>query len=144
MKGKITIFVVILKFLRRIFKLDPSAREKIQQKTLKNFHQGQSFVDKIQKKFVNFISILMMVQRSIKTFRFRTKFRNFYRMADQDFNLINDVTYFKEIEENDNSKFNFIYNKTLRKTMRAIKHYTRKFMKGVCFKILSTIYNFEN
>ena len=65
-------------------------------------------------------------------------------MADQDFNLINDVTYFKEIEENDNSKFNFIYNKTLRKTMRAIKHYTRKFMKGVCFKILSTIYNFEN
>ncbi len=76
-------------------------------------------------KFVNFIKHLILVQRTIKQMRNRTKYRSLKNIRENALEVLDDKVYYRKNTQK--FKFSFIRNKTFRyATTQFKKFYTRK------------------
>ena len=94
---------------------------------------------RISNKFVRFIRILMIVQKAIKFLQWKTKFRKMRNFNEKDKNLIEGFLSTEKIEIKNSKIFTFIKNKRVRASVRYMRHFSRKKLKG-CLKCLSIIF----
>ena len=77
-------------------------------------------------RFVALIMLLVKLLKAIKLFKMRTKFRTMPNLNENQLEIIDDSAYILIKDFDKNSKLRFIYNKTLRKTIRTIRRFSKK------------------
>ena len=94
----------------------------------------------ISDKFVRLITKLILVQRAIRLFRWRTKYRKMQNFTNTDLNILDDLSHLK-YDTIFHKKLSYIKNKTIRASIRYIKRFSRKQLKG-CLIFFSIFFNF--
>ena len=123
------VFLCLFKMIKTLFLRIFNSKYFHRKQRLQVQSTTNTFFDyKASGKFVTFITLLMNILKFYEILRFRSIFRSFHRISDQELEIINDITYFKKMDDTQNNKFHFITNKYLRKFIRSLKKFSKKYI----------------
>lgn len=98
--------------------------------------QSKSLSNKITHKFTDFVALLLLLLRAMRSFQWKTgTMRGLKFVSEKEIALINDITYMV-LPSTVKGKFNFIKNKFIRIKILAFKKKFKQFNNLLSKKII--------
>ena len=121
----------ICEFLSKKLKKNKTSRIKTKENRCIT-ETNQTFIEKyfISNNFFRFIKKLLLVQKAMKLFKMRTRFRRMDNFNENDKYFIENLLSNVKTEIKNPPKFKYIKDKRIRSSILYIRRFSKKFLKG--------------